>query len=700
MSLFTELKRRNVIRMAGLYVVAAWLIVQVAGTLLPVYEAPAWVMKTLIALLAIGFVPALVFSWAFELTPDGIRRDDEVPRDRSIAPQTAQRMNRLLIAGLVLALAYFGFDKFVLAPRRAETERPAAPVTSEKAATAAGVAISLPAVPLSDKSIAVLPFQNLSDEKANAFFADGMQDEILTKLSKIGALRVNSRTSTQRYASAPEHLAEIARQLGVANILEGSVQKAGNAVHINVQLIRAATDEHLWAESYNRTLDDIFGVEGEVAQAVAVALKATLTGAERQVVAAKGTENAKAYEAYLRGRAADNSGASFLGQVRAVDNYFEAVREDPNFAQAWALCAVVMSNLYFNGFDTERSTPAAVRNAAETAMRLQPELAESLLARGAWMYRVQRDFPAANALFKEALAKEPGNVDILVALLFVERRQGLWNDSIAHFREALARNPRDASLAIQGASEIYFHLRRYDDVRKLTQQALTIAPDSSAAYSSLAQVEQRLGNLDAADEWLAHVPKESKEYYERIVHSDQLTYRRNAAGLAALMAPALAGPDNVLTNADVAALIHLGYAQRAAGQTAVARALLERLARAFASRPGGIDHVTGIGPLSPLVYAGLGDWDRAIAAARHQIEFTSNDVLENGIAKMVLAQVYAQKGDGDAAIALLPGLLSDPGDITPALLVLDPMWDPIRDDPRFVALTRQPIASYKLDSHD
>ncbi|HEX3123016.1 MAG TPA: hypothetical protein VHQ21_06900, partial [Rhodanobacteraceae bacterium] len=552
----------------------------------------------------------------------------------------------------------------------------------------------------SDKSIAVLPFQNLSDEKANAFFADGMQDEILTKLSKIGALRVISRTSTQRYASAPEHLAEIARQLGVANILEGSVQKAGNAVHINVQLIRASTDEHLWAESYNRTLDDIFGVEGEVAQAVAEALKATLTGAERQVVAAKGTENAKAYEAYLRGRAADNSGASFLGQVRAVDNYLEAVREDPNFAQAWALTAVVMSNLYFNGFDAERSTPAAVRDAAETAMRLQPQLAESLLARGAWMYRVQRDFPAANALFKQALSKEPGNVDILVALLFVERRQGLWNDSIAHFREAMGRNPRDASLAIQGGSEIYFHLRRYEDVQKLTQQALTIAPDSSAAYSSLAQVEQRLGNLDAADAWLEHVPKESNEYYERIVHSDQLTYRRNAAGLAALMAPALAGPDNVLTNADVAALIHLGYAQRAAGQTAVARALFERLARAFASRPGGIDHVTGIGPLSPLVYAGLGDWDRAIAAARHQIEFTSNDVLENGIAKMVVAQVYAQKGDRDAAVALLPGLLSDPGDVTPALLALDPMWDPIRDDARFVALTRQPLASYKLGSHD
>ena len=233
---FAELKRRNVFRVAGLYLVGAWLLTQVASTLLPALEVPNWALRGLVITLALGFVPALIFSWVFELTPQGLKRDAEVAPEQSIAPQTARRMNRMIIAVLVLALGYFAFDKFVLAPRR---------VTATNDSPSAGNA----------KSIAVLPFENLSSDKENAFFAKGIQDEILTRLAKIGALKVISRTSTARYANSPQNLPEIARQLGVANILEGSVQKAANAVHVNVQLIRAATDEHLWAESYNRKLD-------------------------------------------------------------------------------------------------------------------------------------------------------------------------------------------------------------------------------------------------------------------------------------------------------------------------------------------------------------------------------------------------------------------------------------------------------------
>ncbi len=225
-SFLTELKRRNVVRMAGLYLVGAWLLVQVAGTLLPVFDAPPWVMKTLVAVLATGLIPALIFSWVFELTPEGLKRDEDVPVEKSIAPQTARRMDRMIIAVLVLALGYFAVDKFVLAPRRA-----ASPVPNDEKASN------------NPKSVAVLPFENLSSDKENAYFAEGIQDEILTRLAKIGALKVISRTSSAHYASSPDNLPEIGKQLGVNSILEGSVQKAGQEVHINVQLIRAATDE-------------------------------------------------------------------------------------------------------------------------------------------------------------------------------------------------------------------------------------------------------------------------------------------------------------------------------------------------------------------------------------------------------------------------------------------------------------------------
>jgi len=685
-----ELKRRNVIRMAGLYLVGAWLIVQVAGTLLPVFEAPSWVMKTLVGLLAVGFVPALVFSWVFELTPEGIKRDAEVKPEESIAPQTARRMNRTIIAVLVLALGYFWFDKFVLAPRR----EAALVAQTQQATKVEAAAQSIHTG--DDKSIAVLPFENLSDDKANAYFASGMQDEILTKLSKIAALHVVSRTSTQRYASAPDNLPEIAHQLGVANILEGSVQRAGNAVHINVQLIRAATDEHVWAESYNRTLGDVFGVQGEVAQAVAEALKASLTGAERRAVAAKGTENPKAYDAYLRGRVLDQNAYSRIGTTRAVDYYLESVREDPNFAQAWAAAAVAMAQLYFNGFDAERSTEQAARDAADKALSLQPELAESLLARGGYLYWVKRDYPGALEQFKRALAKQSGDIDTLAAMFFIERRVGMWDDAVAHYRDIIARDPRNVSILVQGACEIPFLLRRYDETRQLLERAMTIAPDDTTAPSCLALIEQRLGKLDAADAWLARVPKDSRDFYEGMARIHQLVYRRRYDELGALLVPVVQSEDAALTNVDLTGLVRLAYAQRLGGNDALARQTFERLARAIASRPGGIEHISSVASIAPLVYAGLGDYAKAIATAQREGEANRYDKLEWAASKVVLAQVQAQKGDRDAAIALLPELLEIPGGLTPALLAVDPLWDPIRDDPRFVALTKLPVKEYKV----
>ena len=309
---------------------------QVASTVLPTFDVPSWALRGLIITLALGFVPALIFSWVFELTPQGFKRDADVAPEQSIAPQTARRMDRMIIAVLALALVYFGFDKFVLAPRReaalvataAQSHTALVPNESPSAANA--------------KSIAVLPFENLSEDKANAYFAEGVQDEILTRLSKIADLKVISRTSTQHYKSAPENLPEIARQLGVAHILEGSVQKSGDAVRVNVQLIKAANDSHLWADTFDRKLTDIFSVESEVAKAIADQLRVHITGREEQVIAAKPTDNPEAYDAYLRGLAytlkTNPTPANSLGAQKYLK---EAVRLDPKFALGWALLSYV-----------------------------------------------------------------------------------------------------------------------------------------------------------------------------------------------------------------------------------------------------------------------------------------------------------------------------------------------------------------------
>src|SRR5438132_1036836 len=282
---FSELKRRNVYKVAVAYAVVSWLIIQIATQVFPFFEVPDWAVRLVVLLLILGFPASLILSWAFEITPEGIKREPGVLPNESITRPTGRRIMGLTIVVAIIAAGLLGFQLL----RRVQTATP----QQSEVATAS----------ISEKSIAVLPFENLSDDKANAYFADGVQDEILTRLSKIADLKVISRTSTQHYKSAPENLPEIARQLGVAHILEGSVQKSGDAVRVTVQLIKAANDSHLWADTYDRKLTDIFSVETEVAKAIADQLQARLTGLEQQVIAAKPTDNPEAYDAYLRGLA-------------------------------------------------------------------------------------------------------------------------------------------------------------------------------------------------------------------------------------------------------------------------------------------------------------------------------------------------------------------------------------------------------------
>src|SRR5215467_5785614 len=370
-----------------------------------------------------------------------------------------------IVATAIIALTILGTVKLFLAPRTAHITGRVGPPKS-----------------ISEKSIAVLPFENLSDDKSNAYFTDGIQDEILTRLSKIAELKVISRTSTQKYNSAPENLREIGRQLGVAHFLEGSVQKVANAVHVNVQLIRAATAEHLWAESYNRKLDDVFGVEGEVASAIAEQLNAKLSGAEQKAVAEKPTQNAAAYDVYLRAVAIDN--ALTLDTTKQVaDLYAEAVRLDPQFALAWARLAVARSQLYFNGTDLDKNSGAAVKEAADRAILLQPELGEAWLAQGVYRYRVLRDFHGALQSYEGALRRLPNSAFVLEQMGHLERRLGQFDVAQKHYQTAAQLDPRNIGILLTLADSLQI-VRRYDEARAVFDRALEMSPGNEGALAA------------------------------------------------------------------------------------------------------------------------------------------------------------------------------------------------------------------------
>ncbi len=423
-----------------------------------------------------------------------------------------------------------------------------------------------------EKSIAVMPFENLSEDKANAYFADGIQDEILTRLSKIADLKVISRTSTQHYKSAPENLPEIARQLGVAHILEGSVQKAGNAVHINVQLIKAATDAHLWGESYDRELQNIFGVEAEVAKAIADQLRAKLTGQEEQVITAKPTDNPEAYDAYLRGLAYTLKAANTPANAFEAQKYLrEAVQLDPKFALAWAL----LSTTDAVGYITLTLQPTAAlreeaRQAAETALTLQPKLGEAVLAKGGYYYACLKDYDTAVRYFEQARQFLPNSSLIPESLAYVTRRRGQWDKSEAYFNEVERLDPRNVNVLTQHALS-YMSLRRFPEALRKLDQVLNITPDDMDTLVAKAAIAQAEGDLPRAAALLAplHPNADDTSAIETQVYEAIL--ERRPAPVIPRLKEILAKPDQTLGFYNGELRFWLGWAQDVAGDHAVAQ---------------------------------------------------------------------------------------------------------------------------------
>jgi TolB-like protein/cytochrome c-type biogenesis protein CcmH/NrfG len=674
---FAELKRRNVYKVAVAYAVASWLLIQVATQVFPFFEIPNWAVRLVVLILIAGFPVALVFSWAFEITPEGIKRESEIESDKSVTHHTGRKIVALTIVLAVVAIGLLAYQ--LRGPKRSTSAQKNVPTEN--------------AAPVSEKSIAVLPFDNLSDDKSNAYFAEGIQDEILTRLSKIAALKVISRTSTQKYKSAPDNLRDIGKQLGVAHIVEGSVQKIANAVHVNVQLIRVANDEHLWAESYNRKLDDVFAVEGEVASAIADQLNAKLSGTEQKAVTDKPTQNAAAYDAYLRGLAIEHTQYGYEFYQKAARSYVEAVQLDPNFAVAWARLAVLRSFLFFNAVDANTNTPGAVKEAADRAMALAPEAGESWIAQGAYRYRVLRDFAGAVTAYKQAQTRLPNNSYLLQNLAFVQRRLGLWQEAEATFKKALELDPRDFQLLGSLGGEFYAYLRRFDDARAFMDRALEISPDSASVRGSKAVTFQNEGRLAEAAEELARIPADVTEDFVLSPRINQAMYERHFDTAISVIErklsslPAGQPPDSIVEFA----LVQRGFCQQWMGRDEEARRSFSRAIEAIKPKPDTPvpADANGTPNTLALAYAGLGEKAKALEQAHRAVKDYETDAVNKPAAEVALAQIQARFGDHDAAIAALPHLLEVPAGLTIANLKLDPFWDPLRKDPRFQKLCEE-----------
>jgi serine/threonine protein kinase/Tfp pilus assembly protein PilF len=548
-----------------------------------------------------------------------------------------------------------------------------------------------------ERSIAVLPFENLSSDKENAYFVEGIQDEILTRLSKIGALKVISRTSTQHYKSAPENLREIAKQLGVAHILEGSVQKSADTVRVNVQLIKAANDSHLWSDTFDRKMTDILSVESEVAKAIADQLRAKLTGDEQEVIAAKPTDNPQAYDAYLRGLAYTlKTGFTPANSLGAQKYLKDAVRLDPKFALGWALLSYVDAS----GYLTQSLQPTlALREealaAAETALTLQPNLGEALLAKGFYYYACLKDYDTAVKYLEQAHRLLPNNSRIPQALAYVERRRGNWEKSDAYFREAEKLDPRNVSLLSQHARS-YVCLRRFPEALDKLEQILNITPDDIDTLVLKARIAQAEGDLPRASALLA--PLRLGADYANALETQvyQAILESRPAAIIAQLKEILAKPDQALGYYNGELRFWLGWAQEVAGDHAAARESWSQarteLEPFLKEQP---ENFVLMGDLA-LTNMALGENAAALALAERAIALISieKDALTGPRPLDILARVAARIGDPDRSISTLEKLLSIPYEaplaanppLTPALLRLDPMFEPLRKDPRFQKL--------------
>ncbi|PYM02246.1 MAG: hypothetical protein DMF19_03670 [Verrucomicrobia bacterium] len=546
------------------------------------------------------------------------------------------------------------------------------------------IAVSIP-----DKSIAVLPLDNLSEEKANAFFADGIQEELLSSLAKIKDLKVISRTSVMQYKTGiTRNLKEIAQQLGVSNVIEGSVRRSGNHIRVSVQLIDALTDRHIWVQDYDRTMADSLALQGELATEIAAGVGATLSPQEKARVEAKPTNNTAAYDAYLRGRAFA-AGSPFDKPTvdGAIHSYQEAVKLEPTFVLAWARLSSVQSNSYWLGLDPSPARLAAAKDSLDHALALDANLPETHLALGYYRYYGERDFNGALAEFQLAEKNLPNNVDVLAAMGLIQRRLGHWDEAIAALRRTVELDPRNITFA-SALALTYVAVRHFSDALVIADHILTVDPTNASGIGIKTFNLLAMGDLEAAEAMVAnpHTDVEARGYYAMI--------KRRYAEVVDILGKGL----NDKSDREKAGLfLDIGLAQQRAGNVAAARAAYQQAAQEFQRELG--KAAPDAGPAAELhsnlgvAYAGLGDAASAVAEGQKGMVMqpSSEDPFEGPGREAAMAKIYALLGDADHAIPILKRLVqtSAPTEIVPALLRLDPIWDSIRNDPRFQELVTE-----------
>jgi len=661
---FEELKRRKVYRVAIAYVIASWALAQGLAQVLPVFDIPNSIIRVVIALLLIGFPVVLVLAWVFDVTPQGIRATPapSVP--------TARRRRNLIMLIAVGVIISAGAGFFLL-PR----------VSARKI----------------DKSIAVLPFQNLSDEKENAYFADGIQDDILTNLSKIGDLKVISRMSVMSYrCDGARNAREIGKALGVATLLEGSVRRAGNRVRVSVQLINANNDEHIWAEDYDRDLTDVFAIQTDLARKIASALQAKLSPNEKARLDHQPTKDSDAYLLYLQAHDYANRPDRFRDiSLKAEELFEQAIKLDPNFALAFAGLSMVQSWLYHEAEPTPARREKARLNANE-ALRLQPDLPEGHLALGFSYYYGDRDYQRALAEFEIAKRDLPNQADAYSAIAAIQRRQGKWAESNANFEKSVSLDPKNANVLFNFAFN-YMAQRDFQTADKIFDRAIAADPQSFAAHgmkSALAIAWK--GDVGFAENQLSSVPPGfDPDGLVTSARAGVLTLQRKFAE-ALRVTQQFRG--ETLTNPERAPCpkaflegslyLHLGDKEKARAAFEQARPVAERLVR---EAPNDAARHAQYG----AILAGLDQKQEAINEGKRAVELLpeSEDAFDGPIITASLAEIYTWVGEPDEAFRLLDHLLTVPNGLTVPTLKLDPTWDPLRKDPRFQALIDKYAAS-------
>ena len=665
---FAELKRRNVYKVAVAYVVVGWLLIQIATQVFPFFQIPNWCVRLVIILLLLGFPVAMILAWAYELTPEGIKRVEDVAPNESITRRAGRKLDFLIIAVLLFVIGALVYQR--LHPKRAA-------VTSM--------------VP--EKSLAVLPFENLSDEKQNEYFADGVQDEILTYLAKIPDLKVISRTSVIRYrTNVARDLREIGQQLAVAHVVEGSVQRASDRIRVNAQLIDARTDAHLWARTYDRNLSDVFAIQSEIAKAIAQELQANLSPNVKASIEQPPSADLVAFDLYTRAKTLLLT-IGFSGQKKGVDLYkgaaelfAGAIARDRDFLLAYCLLSQVHGEIYFYSFDHTPARLAMAEEAIRNAQRLQPDAGETHLALAQYLYRCHLDYDRARDELKIAARLLPNNSAVYNVTGFIDRRQSRWDDSLRNFEQALQLDPRSVAILRQ-ISLSYQSLRRYADMAEVLDRCLAIDPSN---------IDTRIGRALAELYWHAN-PQPLHDTIHDIITADPSSAadladwwfnvalcERNPAEISAAV--------SVISNVGIRdenlvfpRAFCEGFANHIKGDRSAAGSAFSK-ARAEQERI--VREQPDFGPalcVLGVIDAALGRKDEAMAEGRHAVEMVplSKDSINAVYVMKNVALIYAWCGEKDLAIDQIKATLQHPGDLSYGFLKLHPDWDPLRGDPRF-----------------